>query len=87
MLMLISTRKKVTMLTQYDTAPKFKTVDFTGLRGGSKPAGTSEKKSDSSSKDENASPKTGDSRVPVAAGAAAVAAAAAAVAFVTKKKN
>lgn len=81
-------QKKVTMLTQYEAAPKFKTVDFTGLRGNSHPAGTSEKKNDSSSKDgATSSPKTGDSRVPVAAGAAAVAAAAAAVAFVTKKKN
>jgi hypothetical protein len=80
--------KKVTMLTQYEAAPKFKTVDFTGLRGTSKPAGTSEKKNDSKKDDgTTSSPKTGDSRVPVAAGAAAVAAAAAAVAFVTKKRG
>lgn len=88
----------VTMLTQYNTSPNFTTIDFTGIRGGSHPAGTSEKKSSSSSSNggsssssnnggTTSSPNTGDSRVPVAAGAAAVAAAAAAVAFVSKKRG
>ncbi len=89
-------QEDVTMLTQYETSPKFKTVDFTPVHGNAvHPAGTSEGKSGSSNGGSSSSsnggttssPNTGDSRVPVAAGAAAVAAAAAAVAFVSKKRG